>query len=175
MKNCIYLSKHQIFLFPCLLTNLMALNNKQGRTYCSSFPINLRKLLTIISMNSTEDLSRVIYFILVFFLENNYIRKCNIFKKLCEWCFFYLFSVRLHIAHLLEIQVRQFVGFRKRCYSGVNVTFKNWSSRQWLVVGFHSVTLRVIFDKLVYPPLHTHTHHHYQNYFKSYTSLKFWL
>lgn len=88
MKNCIYLSKHQIFLFPCLLTNLMALNNKQGRTYCSSFPINLRKLLTIISMNFTEDLSRVIYFILVFFLENNYIRKCNIFKKLCEWRFF---------------------------------------------------------------------------------------
>lgn len=84
MKNCIYLSKHQIFLFPCLLTNLMALNNKQGRTYCSSFPINLRKLLTIICTNSTEDLSRVIYFILVFFLENNYIRKCNIFKKLCE-------------------------------------------------------------------------------------------
>lgn len=53
MKKCISLSKHQIFLFPCLLTNLMALNNKQGRTYCSSFPINLRKLLTIISMNFT--------------------------------------------------------------------------------------------------------------------------
>ena len=73
-------------------------------------------------------------------------------------CFFNLFSVRLHIAHLLEIQVRQFVGFRKRCYSGINVTFKNWSSRQWLMVGFHCVTLRVIFDKAGLPsPTHTHT------------------
>ena len=54
----------------------------------------------------------------------------------------------------------QFVGFRKRCYSGINVTFKNWSIRQWLMVGFHSVTLRVIFDKLStlpYTPTHTIT------------------